>query len=421
MSTPPAPVSEAPAALARALAGHQPGHALARAFHLDREIYEHEIATIWRASWLFAGTTAQAAEPGDFFVLELDDDSIIVVRDERGQLHALHNTCRHRGMPVCGRRSGRAERWVCPYHQWSYALDGALLGCGGMDEHFERSRYGLHHAGVAEVGGLIFVWAGGHPQPLGDAETALGGALAAQGLSHAKLAHQIDYRVAANWKLIWENNRECWHCHAGHPQYVKANFDIAPATARTLEVAAARTRDHARALGALATGGWGAGADEHAEPGLYRFPSGGRWWSANRTPLAPGFVTESLDGDPVAPLMGAYASYDVGTLRVRTVPNFWCHASADHVVLTRLLPAGPDRTRITVQWLVDLDAIEGRDYDLDRLIPFWRLTSEQDWDLCERNHAGVSSHAYTPGPYSPAREYNVAAFDDWYLERMRAH
>jgi Rieske 2Fe-2S family protein len=88
-------------------------------------------------------------------------------------------------------------------------------------------------------------------------------------------------------------------------------------------------------------------------------------------------------------------------------------------VLTRLTPAGPQCTRVTVQWLVDRDAVEGRDYDLERLLPFWQRTSEQDWDLCERNQAGVRSPAYVPGPYSPVREYNVTAFDDWYRGRMQ--
>jgi Rieske 2Fe-2S family protein len=116
--------------------------------------------------------------------------------------------------------------------------------------------------------------------------------------------------------------------------------------------------------------------------------------------------------------VGDYPAQDVGTLRVRAVPSFWCHASADPTVLTRLAPAGPARTLIRVQWLVDRDALEGHDYELDRLLPFWRLTSEQDWDLCERNHAGVRNPAFTPGPYSRTREYNVIAFDDWYLGRL---
>ena len=151
---------------------------------------------------------------------------------------------------------------------------------------------------------------------------------------------------------------------------------------------------------------------------LYCFPSPGRWWSANRTPLREGFVTESLDGRPVAPLMGDHTSYDVGTLRLRTVPNFWCHASADHAVLTRLLPAAPELTCIRVVWLVAESARAGRDYRVDRLLPFWQVTSEQDWDLCEGNHAGVRNPAFQPGPYSRRREYNVLAFVDWYLARM---
>jgi Rieske 2Fe-2S family protein len=154
--------------------------------------------------------------------------------------------------------------------------------------------------------------------------------------------------------------------------------------------------------------------DLHAEPGLYRFPTPGRWWSANRTPLAPGFVTESLDGQPVSSLMGSYPDYDVGTLRVRTVPNFWSHMSSDHAVLTQLIPAGPDHTRVSVYWLVDREA----EPDLERMLAFWQITSEQDWALCEANHAGVRSPAYLPGPYSPGREYNVSAFVDWYLARV---
>jgi len=105
----------------------------------------------------------------------------------------------------------------------------------------------------------------------------------------------------------------------------------------------------------------------------------------------------------------------VDTLRMRTMPNFWTHSSSDHAVSTRLAPAGPDRTRIQVQWLVHADAMEGADYQLDALLPFWELTSEQDWALCERNQAGVASPAFTPGPYSRRREYNVIRYVEWYL------
>ena len=407
-------------ALRSALADHRPGYALAREFHTDPAIYAEEIERIWRRSWLFAGFSIEAREPGDFFSFELEDDSLLIVRAEDGSLHALHNTCRHRGMRVCDQPAGTAKRWVCPYHQWSYALDGSLLGAGGLERELDLSGIGLVAAPVIELGGLVYVWPGLETPAPFSAEETLGGALAPQGLHRARIAHRIEYEIRANWKLVWENNRECWHCHVGHPEYVQANFDAVPDTERNRALSAARADAHRQALADTGSPLRSQTPDEHDQPGLYEFPTPGRWWSANRTPLMSGFVTESLDGSPVSTLMGDYQSRDVGTLRVRTVPNMWSHASSDHAVVTRLLPAGPDITRITVHWLVDRNADEGSDYTLDALLPFWQLTSEQDWSLCERNHAGVRSPAYIPGPYSPSREYNVQAFVDWYLTRMAA-
>jgi Rieske 2Fe-2S family protein len=409
--------ADSPPSLLHALAQHRAGCSLPRAFVIDPAIHQWELERIWRSSWLFAGLSVQARDRGDYFLLDVAGDSVVIVRDHDGELHALNNTCRHRGTRLCSQPEGHLRRLVCPYHQWSYGLDGRLLGAGGMerepDAGFDLDSHGLHRAAVTEIGGLVFVWLGPDPGPIDQAARDFGRALAAQGLERGRVACLIDYVVAANWKLVWENNRECWHCHAGHPQYVKANFDAERDTERNRARAAARSARHAAVLD-----GVGAVADDRQLTGLYRFPSRGRWWSVNRTPTTEGFVTESLDGQPVAPLMGAYPDYDVGTLRLRAVPNFWCHASADHAVLTRLLPDGPERTLVRSHWIVDQDAIEGRDYDLDRLVPFWTMTNEQDWRLCEANHAGIRSPAYTPGPYSPAREYNVIEFDDWYLERV---
>jgi Rieske 2Fe-2S family protein len=234
-----------------------------------------------------------------------------------------------------------------------------------------------------------------------------------QGFDRARIAKVIDYEVEGNWKLVWENNRECWHCTASHPQYIQANWDNAPIDdarlTREIEAHARATSARLRAHGLVI---------DYEEAGMVRFPSPDRWWAINRTPLVPGWVSESLDGQPVAPVMGQYPIRDVGTLRMRTMPNFWNHSSSDHSVSTRLAPAGPQRTLVEVTWLVDAEAVEGKDYALDRLLPFWELTSEQDWDLCERNQAGVSSSAFTPGPYSTKREYNVIRYIDWYLSRI---
>jgi Rieske 2Fe-2S family protein len=212
---------------------------------------------------------------------------------------------------------------------------------------------------------------------------------------------------------VWENNRECWHCNVNHPQYIKANYDNAPiddaALKREIDTQARATSARLAADGIVI---------DYREAGMVRFPSRDCWWSINRTPLVPGWVSESMDGRPVAPPMGDYSTRDVGTLRMRTMPNFWDHASGDHAVSTRLAPAGPGKTLVQVQWLVHEDAVEGEDYTLDALLPFWELTSEQDWELCEKNHAGVSSSAFTPGPYSSKREYNVIRYTEWYLQEI---
>ena len=142
------------------------------------------------------------------------------------------------------------------------------------------------------------------------------------------------------------------------------------------------------------------------------------WFAANRTAMAEGYLSESMDGRTVSTLMGEYREADVGTLRVRTMPNMWMHCSCDHAVSTRLLPAGPDRTLVRVTWLVDENAVEGEDYQLEKLMPFWQLTSEQDWTLCEAAQRGVTSSGYEPGPLSKYKEYNVDAFLRWYLKEL---
>jgi Rieske 2Fe-2S family protein len=233
----------------------------------------------------------------------------------------------------------------------------------------------------------------------------------------AKIARAVDYLVKANWKLVWENNRECFHCNVNHPQYIKANFDHYNA-----DDTAPRIREQMAAVTKRGERKWAANglAPTHKQTGMTVFPDAEHdiWFSANRTPLVEGWVSESMDGKQVAPLMGDYTDADVGTLRIRALPNFWNHSSCDHGVSTRLLPAGPQLTAIRVWWLVDEKAVEGRDYDLSKLMPFWQLTSEQDWLICERQQKGVNSSAYTPGPYSTFKEYNVESFVRWYLKLL---
>ena len=393
------------------------GWSLSRSFYSDEDVYRLDLERIWRTGWLFAGHSCELPNSGDYLTLAVDQDSILAIRGEDGALRAFHNVCRHRGSLICDHPAGHAQRLVCPYHQWTYGLDGSLLACRGMQADLDQNTLGLHRVHLEEVGGLIFVSLAAQPAPFEPARQALAPFLAPQGFGRARIAKAADYLVNANWKLVWENNRECYHCNLNHPQYIKANFDHYNADDTT-------PRIRERIAGVVEQGEkqWAAAglAPTHKETGMTLFPDAGRniWFSANRTPLAEGYVSESMDGRSVAPLMGDYRETSVGTLRMRTLPNFWNHSSCDHGVSTRLLPAGPQRTAIRVWWLVDENAVEGRDYDLDRLTPFWQLTSEQDWEICERQQRGVNSSAYQPGPYSTFKEYNVESFIRWYLEKL---
>lgn len=399
---------------------HRSGHGLPRDLYLDETVYVEEMDAIWRRDWVFAGVGSQIPERGDYFTYDLVGNSVIVIRKDDGTIAAHHNVCRHRGSVIATHETGRARRLVCPYHQWTYGQDGSLLRCSNMPDDLDKSALGLRPVHVRDVEGLIFVCLAEDAPAFDEALNLMGPMARPQGFGSAKIAKMVDYDVPANWKLIWENNRECYHCDSNHPQYVIANFDrydaaeLSEEIERLMEEATRQSEEKWAASGLAVTFGSG---------GLAEFPDpGGKvWYSANRTALVPGYVTESMDGQRVAPLMGSYTDSDVGTLRLRTVPNFWQHGSCDHAVVTRLTPNGPGSTKVRVMWLVDKDAEEGRDYDLDNLLPFWKLTSEQDWTICERQQKGVQSSAFVPGPLSPDKEYNVMAFHRWYIRRMAGY
>jgi Rieske 2Fe-2S family protein len=373
---------------------------------------------VWRRGWLFAGHSCEISKPGEYFTLEVDTDSLIVTRDGNGQARAFYNVCRHRGSLICDKSQGHVNRLVCPYHRWTYDLDGSLVHAPGMQDDLDKSALGLQPVHLRETCGLIFISLASEPPNFDAAHSVIETVAKPQGLVRAKVAKAVDYLVKANWKLVWENNRECFHCNANHPQYIKANFDHYNADDTT-----PRIREQISAAVRRSEAKWAAAglSVSHKQAGMTYFPDAERniWYSANRTALVDGFVSETMDGTQVAPLMGDYADSDVGTLRMRTLPNFWNHSSCDHGVSTRLLPKGPQLTAIRVWWLVEKEAVEGRDYDLAKLMPFWQLTSEQDWEICERQQRGVNSRAYLPGPYSTYKEYNVDAFVRWYLTQLR--
>src|SRR5512135_3256170 len=303
--------------LKETLSLRQAGHGLPRPLYHDDLVYRAEMDFIWRSGWLFAGHSCQIPKPGDYFTYEVDGDSVIIVRDNEGQVHAHFNVCRHRGSIICEAAEGSVKRFICPYHQWTYALDGHLLVWRGMQEGLDKSQLGLHQAHVREVEGMIFISLAQEPPAFEPVSQTIAPAAKPQGMSRAKVAKMMDFDVQANWKLVWENNRECYHCNVNHPQYIKANFDHYNAddttdlVAERLAAATARSEAKWSALGLAVT---------RVESGLTPFPDADNdiWYSANRTALVDGYVSESMDGRQVAPLMGDYPEADVGTVRIRT-------------------------------------------------------------------------------------------------------
>jgi Rieske 2Fe-2S family protein len=396
---------------------YRPGWSLPGPFYSDETVYRADLERIWRTGWLFAGHSCEIPKAGDFFTLEIDTDSIVIIRAGDGVIRGFHNVCRHRGSLICTEASGHAKKLVCPYHQWTYGLNGELLACRGMGDDFDKSRFHLKQVAVEELEGFIYFSLARNPWKIERAREVLSTLVRPQGFNKAKVAKAVDYLVKANWKLVWENNRECYHCNVNHPQYIKANFDhynaddTTPRIKAQIDAAVRRAEELPNLVDSTAT---------RKDGGMTCFPDAENniWFSANRTPLVDGYLSESMDGKKVAPLMGDYREFRCDTLRIRTLPNFWNHSSCDHAVSTRLLPAGPQLTSIRVCWLVDEKAQEGTDYDLAKLMPFWQLTSEQDWEICERQQRGVNSSAYSPGPYSTYKEYNVDGFVRWYMKLL---
>jgi glycine betaine catabolism A len=399
------------------IASRETGYSLPGEFYSSEAVYRAELDLIWRRGWLFIAHSCELPSPGDYLTFSVDADSLILIRNDHGELRALWNVCRHRGTQMCSEPQGRVGRLVCPYHQWAYDRDGALVSCRGMQDDLDKSQLGLLPAHVRELRGLVYVSLAENPPDFAPAADSIGPVMRPQGLDRAKVAKIVDYDVAANWKIVWENNRECYHCNVNHPQYIKANFDHYNADDTSDRIRARLEKAVAHSEEKWAAAGL---AVSHRQSGMTRFPALGPdgWFAANRTPLVEGWQSETLDGRRVAPLMGDYTDADVGTLRIRTLPNMWNHSSCDHAVTTRLLPAGLHRTAVRVTWLVDEDAVEGQDYRLEDIMPFWQMTSEQDWALCEQAQRGISSSRYLPGPLSTYKEYNVDAFLEWCLDQL---
>jgi stachydrine N-demethylase len=391
------------------LARRTPGHTLERPFYTSPDIFQKDLEQIWYRDWLFALPACQLARAGSYATVKVGEYSIILVRGADGVIRAFHNSCRHRGSIICKNSAGQAARLVCPYHQWTYDLNGQLVWADRMNADFDPSQHSLQEVALREVSGIVYICLSDTPPDFDTFAANAAPYLDVHDLSNAKVAFSQTIIENGNWKLVWENNRECYHCSANHPA-LSLTFPLDPDAYGvhedgTFSPALLAHYDRCEAAGAPAR--------YLADPaGYYRL---------TRSPLEAGAESYTMDGRAaVSRPLGHIALPDPGALLLFNHPSTWNHFLRDHSLLFRTLPISPTETEVTTFWLVNKDAVEGVDYDKTRLTEVWVATNEEDREVVEANQLGIHSPAYRPGPYSDYWEGGVIQFVEWYAARMEA-
>jgi Rieske 2Fe-2S family protein len=407
--------------LAQLLLQRRPGHSLAAHFYTSEAVFKADMDLIFARHWIFVGQEPDVPDPGDVMALHIGAAPIVILRDDDGAVRAFHNVCRHRGAQLLPEGKGQVGNLVCRYHTWTYGLDGRLLFADHMGEDFDSSCRGLKPVALRSIAGLLFVCLAENPPADIDAmAAAMTPYLAPHDLRNTKIAKQVDLIEQGNWKLSLENNRECYHCSANHPELTiplfAYGFGFAPGSLDEGELAlVARYDDMVTSLHAA----WeAAGLPARRIEKLTGRATGFR---TERLPLDQAGESHTMDTRVACRrLLGDFKDARLGGLSFWTQPNSWHHFMSDHAITFAALPLAPDKTLLRTTWLVHKDAVEGVDYDLDNLTSVWDVTNRQDAALVEITQAGVRSPAYEPGPYSPHTEGLVEQFCEWYVERMRA-
>jgi len=380
------------------LQSRRPGHSLPQALYTAQDAFAFDVRAIFGRAWVLVGLACELPNPGAAMALTVGTSPVVVLRDRTGDIRGFHNSCRHRGAMVCPPGHSQRPLLVCPYHQWSYDLTGKLVGVRRMQADFDPAAHSLRPIHVRNVAGALYVSLAEDPPPFDDYAEGLAPLLAPHDLPNAKLAHSAEFIEKANWKLVMENARECYHCAVRHPD-LALTFPTEVRAHFAADEAGRVDRFNARMQAA----------------GLPIGPTMGDWWQAIRFPLNDGVVSMTMDGKhAVQKLMVPQENGDIGSVRWATEPNSFCHSLADHTFVFTAEPTGPQETLVTTKWFVHKDAVEGVDYHVESLVALWLTTNKQDIELVENNQRGVNSIGYLPGPYSEEAESLVGRFTNWY-------
>ncbi|ANG96238.1 MULTISPECIES: aromatic ring-hydroxylating oxygenase subunit alpha [Brucella] len=390
------------------LTGRDPNFSLEQKFYTDPDFYKLDLENIFYRDWLFVGHDCELPKTGSYMTVQVGAYPVVIVRDAQGGIRAFHNSCRHRGSRICSAEKGTAAKLVCPYHQWTYELDGRLLFARQVGPDFKPAEYGLKQVHCENVAGYIYVCLADEAPDFNGFRNLVEPYLAPHNIKDAKVAFESSIIEKGNWKLVWENNRECYHCAANHPELCRT-YPEAPS----------------------ATGVQGVMEDPEINqlwkncasiglPAEFNMSEDGRY-RITRIPLLRDAVSYTMSGKPAVkkPLSDQVAgNTNIGAMLLFNYPSTWNHLMVDHAISFRVLPISAEETMVTTKWLVHKDAVEGVDYDLDELTHVWIQTNDQDRQIVEENAVGIRSPAYQPGPYSVEHEGGVMQFLEWYTNTV---
>ncbi len=361
--------------------------------YTDAGIFADEQRRIFAKEWVYVARADDLPAAGDVLSRRVGGEGLVVVRGRDGKLRAFLNVCRHRGALLCLEEATNVGRRIrCPYHAWTYNLDGGLAGApnwGHLSEE-ERTRYGLHPVALTEWGGLVWVNLADDPMPLvAQLEPQLDyrfdgdvGRVERYGLSGLVVGARRRYEVAANWKIILENFQECYHCSAIHPELV----DQVPMFGSL------------RALAGIDGG----------------YPARGFEFADDR----PAF---SLTGRAALPALPGVGDEDTGRYFGMILrPNCALSLLPDHAIVHRFEPRAPDATAVVCEWLFDPVVATAPDFDPSDTVELFDRVNRQDFAAAEWCQPNMTSKSYRDGGVLVPLEAEVIGrwFYPWYRGRM---
>ena len=392
------------------------GYSLEQEFYTSEAVFTADFEQVIGKKWIVAGHVSRIPNKGDYFLFRIGAEQIIVIRENESSVRAFFNVCRHRGSTICTAESGNVPRLVCPYHAWTFGLDGRLLAARLMPEDFDKADNSLFACHIRLFHGLIFInLSTGEPDDFDATFGDMGPILDYHGIADARIAHAGSYPTDANWKLVVENFFECYHCVPSHPEFCSIH-----AAESLVAVGAGPSSGPADAIAAFAPklAAWEERAVALGRPigTIDDTPESSHLRLLMQRMNKNGWSAETQDGSAPAPLMGKRSQPDGGRMHLSFSPFSQIVADDHFVILFQFTPRSALRSDVEMIWLVDGRASEA-EVDLEKMIWGYHATTTQDKVITENNQAGIMSSRYRPGRYSD-QEGSVIKFQQWYLAQF---